>query len=239
MLFSAAFKLVWRSLKDTWEEAFQLALNNLVWFFITVAGPLLAYLTYQWTPGTIVFWFTVGLAVLVVPLALAGIFYVTNRTANGNAIHVYDFFQGIKRYWWRSWIWLIANVVVGFLVYISMGFYTNLASGFFQILVGGFWLGVGLIWAMMQIYFWPMLMTQQTPNLLRAWRNAFVLVVREPLYSLLIGICLILISFLCVLFPIAFMLIYMAIFSLICNNATLALLIRSGAIESPRPQLRI
>jgi len=239
MLLGAAFTLVWRSLKDAWEDAFQLALNNIVWFFLTLAGPLLAYGMYKWLPGTIVFWATVGIALLVVPMAAAGIVYVTSRTANGNAVHVYDFFQGIKRYWWRSWIWLLVNALVLFLVYISTGFYTNLTSGFFKILVGGFWLGVGLVWVMMQLYFWPMIIAQHTPSISRAWRNAFVLVVREPLYSLAIAICIVGITLLCVLFPIAFLLIYMSIIGLICNNSTLALLVRSGAVELPRPQLKI
>ncbi|MCE5259288.1 MAG: hypothetical protein LLG44_09575 [Chloroflexi bacterium] len=239
MLFGAAFKIVWRSLKDAWEDAFQLALNNIVWLLLTIAGPVLAYGAWKVVQNPIVTWVTVAIAVLLVPLAVAGMFCVTNRTSHGNAVHLYDLFQGIKRFWWRSWIWLLVNVVVIGLVYISMSFYTNLVSGYFKYLVGGFWLSVGIIWVLMQIYFWPLIIEQDTPNILRAWRNAFILVVREPLYALAIVICVIGITAICVIFSVAFMVIYMAIIGLIANNATLALLIRSGAIESPRPQLKI
>ncbi|MHB9032904.1 MAG: YesL family protein [Anaerolineae bacterium] len=239
MLFSVAFMVVWRSLKDAWEDAFLLAVNNLIWLLFSIAGPALAYGVYKLFPVPAVIWSTIAIAVLVLPLATAGMFHVTNRTARGYAIHVSDLFEGIKRYWWRSWLWLLASAAALGLVYISLGFYTNLVSGFLQILVGGFWLGIGLVWILMQFYFWPLLIEQSTPNMLRAWRNAFILVVREPLYSLVIVFCVFLLTGLSIIFSVAFMVAYMAIVGLIANNATLVLLIKSGAIEAPRSQLKI
>jgi len=239
MLFGAAFGIVWRSLKDVWEDAFLLALNNLVWFGLTLAGPMVAYGAWQLIQVPVITWATIAIAALVIPMAAAGMQYVTNRTANARAIHVSDLFEGMKRYWWRSWVWLLVNLFLLYVLYLCVGFYTSLVSGFFQVIIGGLWLGIAVLWLMMQMYFWPMLITQSNPGLLRAWRNSFVLVAREPLYSLIIAICIIGIIALSILFSIAIMIFTMAVVGLICNNATLALLARSGAIELPRRELKI
>jgi hypothetical protein len=239
MLVGAAFKVVWRSLKDAWEDAFQLAINNAIWLLAVVIGPVAFLGANTFIPSPVLLGITILLTVLVLPLATAGMFCVTNRSAHGKAVHVSDLFDGIKRFWWRSWIWLLVNIVILALVGYSMVWYTGLVSGYWKFLVGGFWLAVGVIWTLMQIYFWPLMIEQGTPNLLRAWRNAFVLVIREPLFVLVLLVCLIAITAVSILFAVMFMIAFMAIVSLVANNATLALLAKSGVIELPRPQLKV
>lgn len=239
MLFGAAFTIVWRSLKDAWEDAFQLALNNVIWLLAVAIGPLAFLGTSQYIPNPVLLGATVVITVLLLPLATVGMFCVTNRSAHGKAVHVSDLFDGVKRFWWRSWIWFLATAAVLFMVIWSLLFYTNLVAGYIKFLVGGFWLGVGLVWGLMQIYFWPLMIEQAKPSILRAWRNAFVLVIREPLFVLVLLACLIAITAISVIFAVAFMIAYMAIISLVANNATLALLAKSGVIELPRPQLKL
>ena len=72
MLFGAAFGIVWRSLKDVWEDAFLLALNNLVWFGLTLAGPMVAYGAWQLIQVPVITWATIAVAALVIPMAAAG-----------------------------------------------------------------------------------------------------------------------------------------------------------------------
>lgn len=239
MLFGTAFKVVWRSLKDAWEDAFQLALNNVIWLLAVAIGPLAFLGASRYIPNTVLLVATVVLTALMLPLATVGVFCVTNRSAHGKAVHVSDLFDGVKRFWWRSWIWFVVTSAVLFMVIWSLLFYTGLVGGYVKFLVGGFWLGVGLIWALMQIYFWPLMIEQTKPNLFRAWRNAFVLVIKEPLFVLVLLACLIAITAISVIFAVMFMIAYMAIISLVANNATLALLAKSGVIELPRPQLKI
>ncbi|MHB1355255.1 MAG: YesL family protein [Anaerolineae bacterium] len=239
MLLGAAFTIVWRSLKDAWEDAFQLALNNVIWLLAVALGPIAFLGVSQFIPNPILLGFTVLLTALVLPLATVGMFCVTNRSAHGKAVHVSDLFDGVKRFWWRSWIWFFVNILILGMVGYSLYWYTGLVGGYVKFLVGGFWLGVALVWMLMQIYFWPLMIEQGTPNILRAWRNSFVLVIREPLFVLILALCLVAITAISVIFAVAFMIAYMAIFSLTANNAALALLAKSGVIELPRPQLKI
>lgn len=239
MLLGAAFTIVWRSLKDAWEDAFQLALNNVIWLLAVALGPIAFLGVSQYIPNPILLGFTVLLTALVLPLATVGMFCVTNRSAHGKAVHVSDLFDGVKRFWWRSWIWFFVNILILGMVGYSLYWYTGLVGGYVKFLVGGFWLGVALVWMLMQIYFWPLMIEQGTPNILRAWRNSFVLVIREPLFVLILALCLVAITAISVIFAVAFMIAYMAIFSLTANNAALALLAKSGVIELPRPQLKI
>jgi hypothetical protein len=239
MLFGAAFKIVWRSLKDVWEDAFQLALNNVIWLLAAAIGPLAFLGASQYYPNPILLGATVVITVLLLPMAIAGMFCVTNRTAHGKAVHLSDLFDGIKRFWWRSWVWFLITAAALFLVIWSLLFYTGLVGGYFKFLIGGFWLAVALVWVLMQVYFWPLMIEQSKPNILRAWRNSFILVVREPLFVLALLICMVAITALSIPFAVMFMIIYMALISLIANNAALALLAKSGVIELPRPQLRL
>ena len=239
MLFGAALTIVWRSLKDVWEDAFQLALNNVIWLLAVAIGPVAFLGASQYIPNPVLLGVTVVMTALLLPLATVGMFCVTNRSAHGKAVHVSDLFDGVKRFWWRSWIWFLVNAVILALVGYSLYWYTGLVGGYAKFLVGGFWLGVGLIWALMQIYFWPLMIEQAKPTILRAWRNAFVLVIREPLFVLVLLVCFIAITIISVIFAVAFMIAYMAIMSLVANNATLALLAKSGVIELPRPQLKV
>ena len=125
------------------------------------------------------------------------------------------------------------------LVLWSLVFYTGLVGGYFKFLVGGFWLAVALVWVLVQIYFWPLMIEQSKPNMFRAWRNSFILVVREPLFVLALLVCMVAITALSIPFAVLFMIAYMVIISLTANNAALALLAKSGAIELPRPQLKL
>ena len=218
MLFGAAFRIVFRSLKDVWEDAFQLALTNVVWLFLSIVGPILAYLVWTYYPQPVLVWVSTILALLSLPLASSGMMHVTSRTAHGNAVHLSDLFAGIRRSFWISWLWLLANLVVLALVYISLGFYTNLVQGPLEFLVGGFWLAVALVWIMMQIYFWPLIVLQTKINMIRAWRNAFILVVQEPLFAMILALAIFLLTGLCIIFSVAFMVAYMAIIGLIANR---------------------
>ena len=91
MMIREAMSVFWQTLKDTWEELFQLAIVNLVWLFS-------------------------ALTIIGLPVTTAGMYYVTNRVAHGKTFHFSDFIDGIKLYWWRSLLWFLANVVIILLV---------------------------------------------------------------------------------------------------------------------------
>ena len=66
MLLGAAFKIVWRSLKDVWEDAFQLALINVIWLVGVAIGPLAFLGASQFIPNPILMGATVVITGVVV-----------------------------------------------------------------------------------------------------------------------------------------------------------------------------
>ena len=89
----------------------------------------------------------------------------------------------------------------------------------------------------MQIYFWPLLIEQEQPKMLLAWRNCAYLILANPFYGFFV------VSFSIVLFglsaaltlPLIF--VGMALLGLFGNNAVLTLLEKFGIIKEARPKI--
>lgn len=212
MMFKEAFGVVWQSLKDAWEDLFGLSLINITWLFTS-------------------------LTVLLLPVSTAGVYYATNRIAHGKTVHYSDFIDGAKKFWWRSWLWFLGNLVFLFLTYYSLAFYTSITQGFFAILIGGFWLAVILVWLGMQVYFWPMLVEQSDPNVLQAWRNSFILVMQQPFFTVVLFVVELALFLISIVLPIGFILVYMIVTGIMANNATVTLLVKAGFADKARPPI--
>jgi len=212
MMIKEAMSVFWQTLKDTWEELYSLAIVNVVW--------LLASMT-----------------ILLFPVTAAGMYYVTNRVAHGKTFHFSDFIEGIKKFWWRSLIWFLANILFVVIIYTNLTFYSSNFKGLWVAFVGGFWLALLAFWLTMQMYFWPMLIEQKETKMLLAWRNAAFLVLASPFFSFFVAtfhLLLIAVSFVLGL-PLIF--VCMAAVGLLANNAVLVLLVKFGLLKEARPKV--
>jgi len=212
MMIKEAMSVFWQTLKDTWEELYSLAIVNVVW--------LLASMT-----------------ILLFPVTVAGMYYVTNRVAHGKTFHFSDFIEGIKKFWWRSLIWFLANILFVIIIYTNLAFYSSNFKGLWVAFVGGFWLALLAFWLTMQMYFWPMLIEQKETKMLLAWRNAAFLVLASPFFSFFVAtfhLLLIAVSFALGL-PLIF--VCMAAVGLLANNAVLVLLVKFGLLKEARPKV--
>ena len=231
MLITEAAAVFWQTLKDIWEELYSLALVNLVWLFSwslpLAAGALTRH------PAVIVLTIVVSLGLFAV--TTAGIYCVTNRVARGKTFHFSDFIAGIKKYWWRAILWLLANIVIIGMGALNLWFYTNNFTGMWVVLVGGFWLAVVIFWLTMQMYYWPSLVEQQETKMLVAWRNAAYLVMANPFYAFSIASSTVLLLAVSIATTLPFIFVGMAIVGVLGNNAALTLLHKFGVIEEPRP----
>ena len=236
MMIREAMGVFWQTLKDTWEELYSLAIVNLAWLFASLIPLSLAYLLVG-NAGLV--WLSIPFllaAIVLFPMTVAGMYVVTNRVAHGKTFHFSDFIAGIKTYWWRSLLWFLGNVVFLLLIYANLVFYPSQFEGPWVVLIGGFWLAVLAFWLTMQTYYWPLLIEQENPRMLLAWRNAAYMVLANPFYAFFV------VSFSLVLFglsvaltlPLVF--IGMALLGLLGNNAVLILLEKFGIIEEARPK---
>ncbi len=139
-----------KTLSDLWDEMFLLAMANVLWVAL-------------------------NLLLVTGPPATAGLFVLTHRLAAGQAASLRDFFDGLQRYFWRSWLWaLVAGA--GFFVLGSDVVLTGLLSDAdYIVLIQGFFLILLFLWAFLLLYAFPLILEQEQPSLRLALRNALVM----------------------------------------------------------------
>ena len=104
-------------------------------------------------------------------------------------------------------------------------------------IIGGFWLAVLAFWLTVQMYFWPLLIEQEEPKILLAWRNSAYLVLINPFYAFFIASFHLLFVVISVGLTLPLVFVGMAGLALLGNNAVLTMLVKVGKIEEPRPEL--
>jgi hypothetical protein len=231
MLIQEAMTVFWQSLRDTWEELLPLAVVNIAWF-LSWALPLFAVVSLA---VPILTYVLLALGVFLFPISTAGIYYVTHRVARGKTFHFADFIEGVRIYWWRAILWLLANLLVIWLIWVNLWFYSGRLGGVWGFVVGGFWLALLAFWLVMQLYFWPMLIQIEEPRMLLAWRNSALLILVNPFYAFFFVSFTLLIAVLSAIVAIILIFAGMTIIALLGNNAVLILLHKLGKIEDPRP----
>jgi hypothetical protein len=135
-------------------------------------------------------WLVASLTVILLPPATAGIYYVTYSLSRGTGQQPMTFMEGARRYFWLSLRWALVNLVVIAALFANLVFYSAAVQGALA--------GAGLVftalltvlWAAMQFYVWPFLMTQEDKRLWLALKNALLLALGTPFYTLtLLVIC--------------------------------------------------
>jgi uncharacterized membrane protein YesL len=210
MMIKEALGVLWQTLKDTWEELYSIAIVNLVWLFAS-------------------------LTIVLFPVTAAGMYYVANRVAHGKTFHFSDFIEGIKKYWWRSLVWFLANIFFVWLLYVNLYFYTANFQGNWVFILGGFWLAVLFFWLTMQMYFWPVLIEQDRPNLLRAWRNSAYLILASPFYAFFMVVFTVALAVASTALTLPLIFVGMGLVAILANNAVLTLFVKFKVIKEARP----
>ena len=177
--------LALQSLRTAATEFFfdlpRMVLLNLFWFVTALPALAIAFTTYflVWpdraAPPVLHLWL-VPVWVLVLALAgpgTAGIYYVTNRLANGELLEISRFWEGFRRFFWRGWGLGLLDAGALALLLINIVFYWSLEGVAIKALslVFGYML---LIWFAIQGYLFPLLIEMDQP-ILRVVRNALFL----------------------------------------------------------------
>ena len=145
------FAVIGRALRDYWDEAFNLMLCNLIWFFAQ-------------------------LLVIPGPPATAALFYVTNQVAHGGFARMPDYSEGFKRHFWDGWKWGVLNILVIVVLGYAVIFYgtSDFPAGLGFVLMS---LSVALlvIWLLTQLFAFPFWLEQEDRRFSVAFRNALVI----------------------------------------------------------------
>lgn len=123
--------------------------------------------------------------VLLAPPALFAIYDATQQLVRGAAPNLKELYLGLRRYFFISWLWLLANVLCLLVLAANVMFYSRIDATW-ALYVRTIFLGLVLFWLAMQFYAIPYLMFQDTKSLRIAWRNAFLTILASPGYTLVL-----------------------------------------------------
>ena len=198
------FRVFWEAVKDLWEELLILILMNIVTLLLLIP-------------------------VITFPPALAGLWNVANRVADGRAVHWNDYFEGFRRYFWKAWGLALLNILVAVVVSTNIYFYAP-GNAPFEISptlglgIRALFLGMAFLWLITQIYPMALLLEQEDQRLRVSLRNAAVLVITNPGFTLVLALLLLTMAVISVLLPVLWLVITLALFAVVCNKAVLHLL---------------
>lgn len=134
---------------------------------------------------------------LVVPFppALAGLCVIAQRIAEGRTVSVRHWWEGLRHYFLPAWGLALINLAVYGLMLYYLRFYGALPfdiPNWLRAGLQGFWVAALAFWSAWQIYVFPLVLEQKRPHLLRAFRQALVLLVEHPLYTVVFLVLIIL-----------------------------------------------
>ncbi len=160
-----ALEIILQALGDAWADLWTVLVINLIWL---IAQLLIV-------PG---------------PPATMAIFYFANRAAHGEVADLSDFFKALRGNWGLAWRWGLLNYAL--LVILIGDFF--LMGNFKQATVGhlvqGFYLTVLFAWLLLQLFALPFLSEQETPGIRLALRNGAVMIGKNLVFSLALGVFL-------------------------------------------------
>lgn len=176
-MITEPLRMLWNGLKIWWEAWVGLWLFGLVW---------------------VLCWATLVLG----PPATFGFFYAVRRLIVEKETKWKHFYQPAKTYFFASWLWFLANLLVLYIVfsnYVYYGRITISVGGILKVLA----VGVGILWIAVQFYALPYLMLLEKKSLLIAWKNGLFTILASPIFSLVLWVVIAVILFLHVMiFPI-------------------------------------
>lgn len=188
------FRVVWKSIKDVFDEMFLMILTNLLW--CAISAPLLGLAAYAGIqgaalPATIL----AMLGVLPLGPANAGIYTIAQRATEGRTSKVNMFFAAMREHAVFSWkvygAWMAGLITILF----NYTFYRDWNSGagaFMQVL----FIYMFFIWLAFLIYIGPLMLLQSDKRLRTVARNAALMTFGRPIFTLVTLVMMVVISIL-------------------------------------------
>ncbi|MGD8626786.1 MAG: hypothetical protein PVJ34_19770 [Anaerolineae bacterium] len=207
------------SLKDLWDEFVLLIMLNLFWTF-AAALPLAPFFFLPTSASLILILGLTLLLLLPLPIVSAGICFVTNQITRGRAVDLGTFARGARRYWLKALAVAGINLVVLVLIASNLQFYAVVLEGAWTNIALAIWLVVGLYWLVAQLYWFPMLLELEEEKVLIALRNALVLIVVAPVFSLALALFVLILALACILLTVPAVLVMACLLLLVVNHAT-------------------
>lgn len=140
-----------------------------------------------------VIWFLLQIPIVTGPPATATMYVVARRVLDDELTHPGDVWPALRHMFLPAWKWGAVNLLV-FVVLASnfWGYRDVVGQGWVFLRV--LWTFIGLGWVALNLFYWPLWLTQTDRRLVNTYRNCLVVVLRMPFFCLaLTAICAVLV----------------------------------------------
>ncbi|MCD4687281.1 MAG: DUF624 domain-containing protein [Anaerolineae bacterium] len=165
-----------------------------------------------------VLWVLCSLPVITAPAATAALYVTTRDLTHRREISWRAYLRACQTYFFTGWRWVLMNAIAGGIVYANLTFYSYMPPPFGPLLIA-LWLGAVVVWLMVQMYCFPVMLEQEKWNVRQALRNALVLVLRHPFFTLTYALVAGFFAFISLIIPYLWLLITTALFAFLYNGA--------------------
>ena len=179
---------------------------------------------------SIAWWIGLLPIVTIAPMTMATN-RVANRIANYKRVDNGFFWEAFRQHIGRGWLLMLLCVGGPAAVVFNIWFYAN-SQGYLRV-VGIAWMWMLLLVLMISQYVFPLFWQQDDPSIKLALRNATILALRNPLYTILIVLFQLFLLALCVGLTLPLVLLWPALAALTGNFALAGLLQEMGLAPEP------
>lgn len=203
-----AFTVMGRVLKATYEELFLCVYTSVLWWL----GQLL---------------------VVTAAPAMMGINRAFNQPANYRRVDNSFFWEGARQDFWRGWVLYLIMLLTPTALAFNVWFYAQAqgALRYFAI----FWIWLFFMSFLVIQYMFPLFWQQDEPSIRMTLRNATLLALRHPLYSLLMALFELVLILLSIGLTLPLLILTPAMLSL-CGNFALAGLLQEMDLAPQPPE---
>jgi len=237
-----ALSVFWSSLGTYYSELFPFAGMNLLWFvfslpvwgIVTLAlaagGSIFPGLTIFAQPtslGIYLFWFILLFSLIAPNPASAGICYYANQVTHHRLVEFGLFWTGLRLFLRKSLLLFAISLLGLMLVLFNLTFYLSVPNDYVR-LISVLFLYFLYFWLSMQFYLLPLLIEYPTRSLWVLLKNAALVALDNPGYTLILFILLTIWSLLCLVLTPLIPLASAAVVSAVQNRALLNRLEKYG-----------
>ena len=126
-----------------------------------------------------------SIPIVTLPAAYAALSHLSHAAQTGTTATYSDFWEGFKLYLWRGIVLGIVNIAILGILYVNFSSYGSQTSLLFRAL-RVVWITILVLWLGIQLYVWPILEEMEQPTLRGALRNAAVMVLLNPFFTLIL-----------------------------------------------------
>lgn len=161
-----------------------------------------------------------SLPIVTAPAAFGALVHLAHTAHRIPSVYLSTYWEGLRENLGRGLILGIANVAVAGMLWVNLTTYLDRGNiGLIGLRV--MWVITGAFWIIVQFYVWPILEEMEKPALWGALRNSLVMALGNPLFTLAIFLCLIVIMAFSVLLVVPLVLIAPAVLANVASTAVL------------------